>query len=417
MKEEKKEEVKKTKKTTTKKVVTKKSKPESDMEIVDKSVEFSLVEVIVIILITGIVVCIASGLIVYNNYDKLNLNREEIPNELNELISNYHNIKDNYVGEVNDKEILDAAIEGMYNKIGDNYSMYLSQEDTESLEEQLEGEYTGVGIEIRSEVDKKGNVTTIINRVFSDSPAERAGLKSGDILLYVDGVDVVDASWVAETIKKGNKESYEIVYKRDGKANSLTLVRERVSINSVSSKTYENVGYIKIDTFSNKTFEQVKTYVSEFDNDVKSIIIDVRDNTGGILKSAYDIADLFVEKGKNIYCLKGKEEKIEEHKAASGVFRNFDNIVVLINEGSASASEVLALALKESANAKIVGVKSFGKGTVQETKTLSSGAMVKITTAYWLSPNGNSINEVGIVPDVEEKDVNKQIDAALKVVK
>lgn len=417
MEKKKEEETKKTtKKVTTKKTTVKKTK-ESDMQIVDKTVEFSLVEVIVIILITGIVVSIASGLIVYNNYDKLNLNRDEVPSELTELIDNYHNIKNNYVGEVNDKEILDAAIEGMYNKIGDNYSMYMNQDNTESFEEQIEGEYTGVGIEIRNDVDKDEKITIVINRVFSDSPAERAGLKAEDTILEVDGEKAVDANWVAETIKKGNKESYEITYKRDGKDNKVTLVRERVSINSVSSKEYGNVGYIKIDTFSNTTYNQLKKHIDGFDGDVSSIIIDVRDNTGGVLKTAYEISDLFIEKGKNIYCLKDKEGNITEFKATSGVYRKFNKIVVLINEGSASASEVLALALKESANAKIVGTKSFGKGTVQETKSLSSGAMVKITTAYWLSPNGNSINETGIEPDVKETDVNKQIDAALKVVK
>ena len=410
----------KTEVTKTKRVrkpLIEKIQKESDMQVIDKTVEFSLVEVIVIILITGIVVSIASGLIVYKNYDKINLGGEETPTELKEFIENYNHIKDSYVGDINDKEILDAAIEGMYNKIGDNYSMYMNQDDTETFDEQIQGEYTGVGIEIKSETDKNGKITTSINRVFTDSPAQRAGLKAGDILLKIDDIEVIDASHVADTIKKGNKESYKITYKRNGKEQTVTLVRERVSIDSVKSEVYGNVGYVKIETFSNTTYSQLKNKIISFNSSVESIIIDVRDNSGGLLSSAYDIADLFVEKGKNIYQLKDKSGKVTEYKAENEKIRNFKNIAVIVNSGSASASEVLALALKESAGATIVGSRSFGKGTVQETKSLSSGAMVKITTAYWLSPNGNSINETGITPDIEETDNNKQLTTALKVVR
>ena len=157
--------------------------------------------------------------------------------------------------------------------------------------------------------------------------------------------------------------------------------------------------------------------MDKFNNKVDKLIIDLRDNTGGLLSQAESLSDLFVEKGKNIYQIKDKNGYITPYKAQEGVYRKFKKIVVLVNGNSASASEVLALALKESANATIVGVKTFGKGTVQQTKMLDSGAMVKYTSSYWLSPNGNSINLVGIVPDVEETTVEKQIDTALKAVR
>ncbi len=409
---------KETKKRTIRKIKTDLNKKESDMKVVNKSVDFSLLEVVIIILITGIVVSITSGLIIYNNYEKLNKEEGSISqSDYDEFKKHYNKIINNYVEDVDKDKLLDAAIEGMYNYLGDEYSMYLNTDDTDSLEEQLRGEYTGVGIEIRTDVLSDGALQTVINRVFADSPAEKAGLKAGDILIKVDDVDVVDASSVADTIKKGNKETYDITYIRDGKENKLTIKREKVFINSVNSEIYGNVGYIKIDTFSSTTKEQMIRIINSFDKNIKSLVIDVRDNTGGYLTTAYEVADLFVEKGKVIYQLKDRDDKITKYTAESGVLRKFDKIAVLINESSASASEILALALKESAGAKIVGVKSFGKGTVQETDVLSSGAMVKYTTSYWLSPNGNSINKEGIKPDVEVQDVDKQINEAVKVVK
>ena len=163
--------------------------------------------------------------------------------------------------------------------------------------------------------------------------------------------------------------------------------------------------------------EQVSKLIKSFDKNVNSLIIDVRDNSGGYLSSAYETADLFIPKGKVIYQLKDGKGEISKYKAKSGVTRDFKKIAVLVNSGSASASEILAIALKETVGAKIVGTTSYGKGTVQETKRLSSGAMVKYTMAYWLSPNGNSINKVGIKPDVEETNASNQLEKALKVVK
>ena len=397
--------------------VERKVKSKEEIEIVNKSVDFNLLEVVIIILITGIVVSIASGLIVYNNYDKLSVKEASNKDELSEFIESYNHIINSYVEDVDKKELIDAAIEGMYNHLGDDYSMYLDVDNTNDLEEQLTGEYTGVGIEIRTDVKENNKFETVINRVFENTPAERAGLKAGDVLLKIDGEEVVDASFIADTIKKGNKESYEITYKRNGKEHTVTLIRERVYINSVASKTYDNVGYIKVETFSATTEEQIRKAINAFDNKVTSLVIDLRDNTGGYLSAAEDVSELFLEKGSVVYQLKDRNGKITKYEAKKGVLRNFNKIAILINSSSASASEILTLALKENIGATVVGVKSYGKGTVQETNTLSSGAMVKYTTSYWLSPNGNSINKQGIVPDIEEANVDKQIDAAIKAVK
>ena len=306
----------------------------------------------------------------------------------------------------------------MYNYLDDDYSMYLDKEDTNDLEEQLNGEYTGVGIEITTIQDEQTKTSYVkINRVFKDSPAEKSGLKSGDIILKVDGEIMKDANQVSTTIKKGNKESYDITYKRDGVENTLTLKRDRVFINSVTSEEYDNVGYIKIDTFSATIESQLTNILDDFSSNINSLVIDLRDNTGGYLDTAYKVSDLFLEKGKVVYQLKDRNGKITKYKANNDVYRKFNKIVVLINENSASASEILTLALKESQGAKVVGVKSFGKGTVQETGVLESGSMIKYTTSYWLSPKGNSINKVGIKPDIEVKDIKIQKEEAIKAAK
>lgn len=409
------------KKQIIKKSIKEKEVKEENSSVINRSVEFGLLEVIVIVLITGIAVSIASGLIVYNNYDKINIennvNVKTPPSELDEFVESYNNIVNGYVEEVDKKGLIDAAISGMYNYLGDEYSTYINESDASDFEEQLKGEYEGVGIEITTLIDENEKQYVQINRTFKDSPAEKAGLKNGDIILKVDGVEMNDSSAVADTIKKGNKESYEITYKRDGKEYTVTLKREKVFINSVSGEVHENVGYIKLETFSATTKDQIIKHLDSFDNNVESLVIDVRSNTGGYLDTASEVSDLFIEKGKVLYQIKERNDKTTKFKARNGVYRKFNKIVVLINEGNASASEILALALRDSASATIVGVKSYGKGTVQEASTLKSGSMVKYTTSYWLGPDGESINKVGIKPDIEVEGESEQLESAIKAAK
>lgn len=383
---------------------------------IKKSAEFNLIEVIVIILITGIIVSVTSGLIVFKNYDKLSNVGNENFSELSEFNKAYDHIVNSYVKEVDREKLVDAAIDGMYGYLNDEYSVYLDKDSTESMEQRLDGEYSGVGIEI---VTNKENSKIIISKVFSNSSAMDAGLKVGDQLIALDDVllEEKESNYLSDTIKSSKKDTFKIKYIRDDKEYEVTLKRKLVTIDSVISKEYNNVGYIQIQTFSATTSKQVKTKINSFGNNIDSIVIDLRNNTGGYLSAAYEIADYFVPKGKVIYQLKDKNSKISKYNAKSGVLKSFKGISVIINEYSASASEVLALALKESANASIVGVKSYGKGTVQEKDVLSSGAMVKYTTAYWLSPNGNSINNVGIKPDIEVKDVNQQLNTAINLFK
>lgn len=385
--------------------------------VVKKNAQFNLIEVVLLVLISSIFFGVFCGLLVYNNYDKISSNKvtNTDNSKFDEFIESYNNIMNSYVQDVDEDKLIEAAIEGMYNYLDDDYSFYMDEETTETLNEQLHGEYSGIGVEIT--MNEKNEV--IIKRVFSDSPALEAGLKEGDILIGLDGVDLTgkDTAYFADTVKGSNKKSFDVTYKRDGKTYTVTIERKLVLIDSVSSKEYGNVGYIQITTFSATTKKQVEDKISKFSKNIDSVVIDLRNNTGGYLSAAYDTSDLFIEKGKTIYQLKDKNGKITKYDAKDGVKREFKKIGVIINGASASASEILALALKESANATIMGSKSYGKGTVQETSTLSSGAMVKYTTAYWLSPNGNSINEKGIEPDVKLTDNSQIINNAIEAIK
>lgn len=384
--------------------------------IIKKTTDFNIVEVIVIIIITGIIVSVCSGLIVYKNYDKIYISASnENKDDLNEFIESYDHIVNSYVKEVDKKKLIESAIAGMYNYLEDDYSVYINKDVTDSLQEQLNGKYTGIGVEITLTEEKN----IVINQVFSNSPASDAGLKKGDILLKLDDVNLKDKEfkYMSNTIKNGKKDKYTITYKRDNKEYKTTLTRRDVTIESVKSEVHDNVGYIKIETFSATTSELVKKALDGFGKNVNSLVIDVRDNTGGYLSAAYSTASLFLKKNSIVYQLKDKNSKITKYEAKNGVYRKFNKIAILVNEYSASASEVLTLALKDNLNANVVGTKSFGKGTVQETEVLSSGAMVKYTSAYWLGPKGESINEKGIEPDIKEKDTNKQLNKAMESVK
>lgn len=410
----------KSKKSTKKAKIGFKINSKKDKDEIQDNLDFNLLEVVIIVLITGIVVSVVSGLIVFNNYDKIVKNNTEKTNvELKEFIENYNKIIDNYVDEVDKKELIQNAIKGMYNYLGDDYTMYIDEDASENLEDQLTGEYTGLGVEIATYISENNTNTNIITKVFKDSSAEKAGLKVGDIISKIDDIDLTHqtSSFIADRVKNGTAESFTITYIRDNKENTITIKRSHVYINSVNTKKYDNTLYMKIDTFSLTTKDQVEKAIKELDNKTNSIIIDLRDNTGGYLTSANDTAELFLDKGQIIYQLKNRNGIVTKYESKTNKAREFKKIVMLVNESSASASEVLTLALKENLNAIVVGKKTFGKGTVQDKSTLSNGSIVKFTTSYWLSPKGNSINKVGIEPDYEVDGEENQLKKAIEIAK
>jgi len=366
-----------------------------------RNASFNLVEVFVIVVITTLFVGVSTSLIVYKNIDKPeNENIQIHSEELNEFIATYENILDSYVEEIDEDELVEAAIKAIYDKIGDPYTSYLDKETTDSLQEKLNGHYQGIGVEISKDME---NGYILISTVFEDSPAEAVGLKKGDYITKINGESVVDktALDVSNTIKNSATNSSELTYLREGNEYTVTIRTDSLVIPSVSKENFDGIGYLKIDTFSNTTYEQFKAKLEQLEREnITGLVIDVRDNTGGYLKSASDIAQLFIDRGKIIYQLQSKGTITDIYKDTTKTSRDI-KVVILVNSVSASASEILAAALRDSYGAKLVGKQTYGKGTVQETNTLSNGEMLKYTTAYWLTPAGININKVGLTPDID----------------
>lgn len=395
---------------------TRRAKKETSSKV---SVSFNLVEVIVITVMTAIVVSVCSGVIVYNNYDSIVKKYDGSSNgTLSEFISTYDHILESYVEKIDEKKLIDNAIKGMFDYLEDAHTSYLDEQDTITLEDKLKGTYKGVGVEM-TDINKG----TYIVGIFENSPAYEAGLKAGDQIISINGIDVEGkgASYISSIIKN-KTDRFEITIKREEETKTFSIETSKIEIPSVTSEKIDNIGYLKIDTFSLNTYEQFKTKLEALEKEkITSLVIDVRGNTGGYLSSAYEIADLFIEKGKIIYQLKDKDGNIEAFNAKRSFKRNY-KISVLMNEGSASASEILAAALQDSYGASLIGTKSFGKGTVQETEKLTSGSMIKYTTAHWLTPYGVCIDGIGLMPTKEvvqnyETEVDEQLEAALELLK
>ncbi|MCH5166633.1 MAG: S41 family peptidase [Erysipelotrichales bacterium] len=358
--------------------------------------KFSLIEVIIITLAFCSLTSVIVGLSVY----LLNNRNLILDNELLDIVNTYNKIKDNFYEEVDKKELATSAIEGMMKTLNEKYSIYLDEDNSSDLNEKLEGEYQGIGVTVR-----KSNEIFSIEKVHDNTPAYDAGLKEGDILLQINdyeikGTDSLD--YIKSLIKKVEKVTFKI--KRNEEIISIDVKVKTIEYPSISYKTYErnnkNIGYIYISTFSKTTTSQVKDALKHLEDDnIESLIFDVRGNTGGYLNIADDILNMFMKKGTILYAVDDNNgtKKIYDTTKES---RTYD-IVVLIDQATASASEILATSLKESYGAILVGAKTFGKGLVQQVSSLSDNTLIKYTTAKWYTPDGNYINEIGYKPDIE----------------
>ena len=309
----------------------------------------------------------------------------------------------NYYGDVTEDELIDSAISGMVASVGDVYTSYSDINTTDKFNQMVDGKYEGIGCTITMIDD----VIKIVE-VYDNTPASKAGLKKDDIIKSIDNQDAVELGIdaLADYIKNGEKNKITMVIDRNGEEMTLNLERGKVEIPAVTSKVYEEngkkIGYIDIDIFSSVAAKQFKSELDKIEKDgINGLIIDVRDNNGGYLTSVTDIVSYLLPKGNIIYQMETNNNK-KATKDKTKDFREYP-IAVLTNWASASASEILAAAIKESYNGYVVGTKTYGKGTVQQVKKLIDGSMVKYTTQKWLTPNGNWINEVGIEPTDEVK--------------
>lgn len=340
-------------------------------------------------------------------------------------LSNFTRVLDlierNYVEEVDSEQLTESAIEGMLRTL-DPYSAYLTPERFRELEIGTSGEFGGVGMEVTVE----NGILTVITPI-EGTPAERAGIKPRDQILEVNGTPTKGLV-VQEVVKllrgpRGSTVNVTVKSEGDTEPRVVTLTRDKIVVKSVKPELMPGgIAYIKLSQFQDNTSLELKQALAELESNnsgnLKGIVLDLRNNPGGLLSEAISVVDEFVDDGL-IVSVKGRYEgQSREHYATKSGDYEEQPIVVIVNDGSASASEVVAEALQDSKRATILGTNTFGKGSVQTIIKLEDGAGLKLTTAKFYAPSGRSISEVGVTPDVvveNEKDADKQLESALKI--
>lgn len=328
-------------------------------------------------------------------------------------------LHENFLEDLDDKDLFYGAVEGMVAATGDPYTAFSDPKSTKQFRETLQGEFSGIGIEIGI---RQGLVTVIAP--LDGSPAEAAGIEAGDIIVGVDGEDVEQNTTIDEVVRKirGQRgEAVTLKIARQGQADlqDIVIVRDIITIESIKLNIDNRIAHLEVTSFNGDTAEQFAAAAGTIaKSDVSGIVLDVRGNPGGFLQTAVDIASFFLEPGTPIVSERGKEDK--EYKAKGNPILRDIPVVVLVDQGSASASEILAGALQDQRQVKIIGEQSFGKGSVQELIDLKDGSSVRVTIAKWYTPGGRSINEEGITPDIkveddrETEDIDEQLERAIE---
>ena len=317
--------------------------------------------------------------------------------EFSKLYLAYDKLEKEYYAEIDEDAIINGAINGMIEALGDPYSDYMNEDEAFQFNESISSSFQGIGAEIQ----ERDGVITVISPI-KNSPAEKAGVLSNDKIIAVDGEDIQGFSASEAVLLIRGEKGTEVILtikRGDSKNLDIKIVRDEIPIETVYAEMLEdNIAHINISSFSTNTYDELLAAIKEMEElGMKGLVLDVRQNPGGLLESAIDISNLFVEDGKPL--LQIEVDGAKDVTTASPGTRVKVPVSLIIDEGSASASEILAGALSESANVPLVGLKSFGKGTVQTVNDLPDGSNIKITTAKWLTPEGNWIHDKGIVPD------------------
>ena len=388
-------------------------------------------KVVMLILITAIVTFMITSIGMYNYFVKTNQGRKAVVESIEkngddystlnaklQIVKDYLN--ENYIGELNLDKMIEGAIKGYVEGVGDDYTEYLSKDEYEELIVNVTGDFVGIGVYIYK--DKDGNL--IVLAPMENSPSEEAGIEAGDIILTIDGENCneMDINVASSKIKGEAGSTVELEIQRGTETLKKTVTRRTVEISDSASKILDgNIGYIVLSTFDTDCSKEIEKYMEEFQRKgINSVILDLRNNTGGVVEEAVKISELFIDKGNTVLRSYNKTEKETIIKSSSGKYKDI-NLVVLVNDYSASASEIVTAALKDNKAATIVGIRTYGKGVMQEIQPLFDGA-IKITIEEFKTPNGDKINKVGIKPDVEieiDKDSNEdlQLQKAIEILK
>lgn len=370
-----------------------------------RAIIYGVVLVIITYMITSIVNIAIGGKVVISKstYEKYK--------KYNKMIALENMVEEDFYQKTEEDKLVTGAIKGMFSGLDDPYSQYYTKEEFENLTQQTSGSFVGIGVYI-SPSEEDDHITIIAP--IEGSPAEKSGIKAGDKILKVDG-KVVSAknSDEAVSMMKGKKGTeVELTIKRGEQILDVKVTRDKIVSKTVDEKVLDdNIGYIKITSFTEHTNKEFETALKTLkQSNIKGLIIDLRDNPGGLLNVCKDIADSLIGEGTIVYTKdnKGNTEYLKSDKEKLGL-----PIVVLTNEGSASASEILTGAIIDNKAGISVGTTTFGKGLVQSVRGLKDGTGYKLTTAQYFTPNGEYINGKGIKPTIEEKDEEKQLNVAI----
>jgi len=345
-----------------------------------------------------VVVALLSGVLIGKGWERTG-HASETYEELRTFSEVLTQVQKNYVDDTKVKDLVQGAIRGMLSTL-DPHSAYMTPEMYKEMQVETKGEFGGVGIQIGVKENRLAVIAPI-----DGTPAQRAGIKAGDYITKVNEESTKDLSLMDAVQKmrgpKGTKVNLTI--QRDGTSDPLqfTLVRDTIKIESVKSKVMDNIGYVKLTQFQEATGRDLGRVLKQFkDQKVQSTILDLRNNPGGLLTAAVEVSEQFLPNGKLVVYTKGRESKKDEWFAKGRDQMDDSPMIILVNEGSASASEIVAGALQDYGRAVIVGTTSFGKGSVQTILPLGDGSGLRLTTAKYYTPKGRSIQSTGITPDI-----------------
>ena len=335
-------------------------------------------------------------------------NSDELYQKIDLFSEVLEKIKKDYVDDVDQAEVMDAAINGVLQSL-DSYSAYMSPEMFNNMETETKGSFGGLGIEVGMEA----GVVKVISPI-DDTPASRAGVKAGDYIILIDDIQVQGKTLMeAVNLMRGPVGTpIEITIRRRGKKKAIVLkiVREIIQVKSVTAKVIDNnIGYFRLTSFNENSGQQLKNKIDEIkaENGINRYILDLRNNPGGLLSQAVKISDFFLDDGE-IVSTRGRNKR-ENRKwfAKKGDQIDGKPLIVLINYGSASASEIVAGALKDHKRAILIGENSYGKGSVQSIIPLKNKGAIRLTVSKYYLPSGKSISEVGVIPDFEVEEENE----------
>lgn len=358
--------------------------------------------IIIVIITTSLITAFATYQYLRNNVLAIRKGNNTSFEGLEYTLSQFRTeLENKYIGEINDEELIDGALKGYVNALGDPYTTYYTKEEMKEIMEETNGNFVGIGIYMTENI--KENVIMVIKPI-ENSPAEKAGILPGDIITKINDVEYTGDKLEEASNKirgeEGTKVKLEIY--RNGETKEFEITRKKVVISHITTKVLEdNIGYIAISDFDGDCANEFKTKYKELEKKgITKLIIDIRNNGGGIVDKSLEIANTMIEKGSTLLITKDKKNNEDITKATENPIINMP-VVVLTNEYSASASEILAVALKDNNKATLVGTKTYGKGIIQELNKLSDGSGLKVTVSEYYTPNHTAINKIGITPDVE----------------